>query len=255
MAFPGAYDKGASDRGLSTKLWKDVNIQAVMADPRRGWFVLQDFNRGGLTFGGAVASGGIVDTTATSGTTVLATGTAGEGNILQMNSGATTVTQGENVQFPNRVQIVNGYDTYFEACVKFTGIGTGPETFIGLAAADTTIIASSLNSSTDFVGFYSITDDNVLVFATEDGGTAALETATIHTLVEDTYVKVGFKVAGAGDTAGSVNSFVNNVAIAHAVTPNCPDSTDVYPSLVCQANGTTQPIMETLWFAVAQVPS
>ncbi|GAF70099.1 unnamed protein product, partial [marine sediment metagenome] len=118
MTFPAAYDDGASDRGRSTKLWHGFNTQAMKDDRRRGWFRQVDFTESSNVDTGTLASGGIVDTQSTAGTLVVATGTAGEGPILQIDSGATTADQGMNIQWGIPIQMVAGYDTVFEFCVK-----------------------------------------------------------------------------------------------------------------------------------------
>jgi hypothetical protein len=74
----------------------------------------------------------------------------------------------------------------------------------------------------------------------------ALTTASsIHTFVDDAWVKLGFKVTG----TTKVEFFVNGVLVG-TITANIP-TTELRPSLVCQSGGTTDPIVHIDWLALA----
>jgi hypothetical protein len=98
--------------------------------------------------------------------------------------------------------------------------------------------------SSQAIGFLSVTDDNVILAACKDG--LALTTASsIHTFVDDAWVKLGFKVTG----TTKVEFFVNGVLVG-TITANIP-TTELRPSLVCQSGGTTDPIVHIDWLALA----
>lgn len=237
MAF-GTYDQGSSDRGLSTKLWLGCNPDVIRNDPRHGVFFLEDLN----TLNG---SGNYTLTQATAGTFALDTSV--DDGVGLLDCASSTVTQGGNLQWQGPLVIPEaGKKVAFEVRLKGVDIGTGPEFFAGLSDIDTAIIAGSAMASNEMAGFYSVTDDNVLLFATEDTGTATAASASPHTLVEDTYVKLGFVIDGVSD----VDIYVDGVKAANTNTFDIPEGVPLAPSFVCQSNGTTDPIIHIDWFAV-----
>lgn len=254
ITFPTAFDRKPTstvggDRGLSTKLWQHIQA-SVGADPRRGVLHLEDFH---------TLNGTSNYTRTQSGTAgEIALSTAAEAaniGIASIDSEGTTATNGANVQWQGpAVTPANGVKIAFEVRLKADDIATGPQFFAGLSDTDTGIIASSAIASSDYIGFYSVTGDGVLVFATEDGGTQTLSTATVHTLVDGAtttdgteWVKLGFLVEGTGE----VTMFVNGDVVDHGLTaPDLPQGTVLYPSFVCQSGGTVAPIVHIDWFAV-----
>jgi len=206
-------------------------------DPSYGIYFYDDFTH--------LPTGKYTVTQATTGTFTISPSLAG--GIALADCASSTATQGVNVQLADVfARPIAGTTLYFEAKVKATDIGTGPEFFLGLASADTTIIATSANSSTNHIGWQSVTDDNVLLFSAENSGTGATKAST--TLVEDTWVTLGFKVNGITD----VEHYVDGVkqSTTH-VTANIP-VTGLAPSLVCQSNGTTDPIVQIDYWRVLQ---
>ncbi len=92
-----------------------------------------------------------------------------------------------------------------------------------------------------------MTDDNILLFHSESAGTRS-NTTTPETLVDDTYVKLGFRVEG----TDRVRIFVNGVEFSEKITSNIP-TVAMVPSLVCQSGGTTDPIVHIDWWRCVQL--
>jgi hypothetical protein len=236
------YDSGATstDNGPTGSLWK--HFQARGEDtPRYGFTYHDDFR--------TLATGVYTVTNATAGTFALDT-TVGNDGVGLADCASTTVTQGVQIQGGPAVAPAAGRKIGFEALVKGVDIATGPEFFLGLSIVDTTIIATSANSSTDHVGFESVSDDGVLLFHTEDGGTRVSGATSPHTLVEDTYVKLGFLIEGVA--GNSVTVYVNGVktGVAFTADPDIPDGSILVPSLVCQSDGATDSIVHIDWWRV-----
>lgn len=221
-----------TDRNFSPSLWKDCELDVLRKNP--GWGSV--FERDFLT----LPTGEWTTTQATSGTMAL---TDAQGGQVQLNSGATTDNQGIQAQLGGTngetILAAAGVTIWFEAIFKLTASGTGPQLFMGLAETDTTIIASGAMSGTNYIGFQSVTDNNVILL----NGTKASAAATVATgtLTDATWYKLGFKVTGVTKVEQWLNG--NQLAAAFALaTANIP-IVETRLSLVCQANGTTQPVL------------
>lgn len=237
----GIIDRGSSDRGITLGLFKDIQANLV-DDPRRGFFLFDDMfdlNTGAWT-----------GTQATQGTWALDT-TVGNIGVGLLDCNSTTDNQGMQIQRSGwAVAPSTGRGVIaMEFRCKAADIATGPQFFGGLSIVDTTLIASGANSSTDHVGFESVTDNNIILFQTEDGGTRVSGATSPHTFVDDTYVKLGFRLYG--NTVCDV--FVNGVEVDvdFSATPEIPDGSILVPSFVCQSAGTTDPILHIDWLALA----
>jgi hypothetical protein len=232
---------GEAGRGPSPDVWAGVNL-----DQLRDWFdgflFEDDFTQDHDLTNRYTA------TQATAGTFLI---TDAEGGVADADCNSTTATQGINVQAAStvgeRFRPQADDVLIFEARLKAADIATGPEFFVGLSVIDTTIIAASANSSANHIGFESVTDDNVLLFHSESGGTRS-STTTPHTLVDDTFVKLGFRVKG----TEKIEVFVDGVKFGETIETNIPTELMV-PSLVCQSGGTTDPIVSLDWWRCAQI--
>lgn len=180
-------------------------------------------------------------TQATSGTAAISTTAPG---ALFIDSGATTDNQGVNLQALKAGFLpAANKSLWFEADFSVSA-ATPPVTrlqlFIGLAASDTTIIASGAMSANNRIG-WQILDGGLLAatFTADKAGTGV--TATGTTLVDATRVKLGFRYDGSADT---VVQYVNGVATGTAVaTANIPKAALIYPSVVIQSDATDRPTM------------
>lgn len=232
-------DLKSGDSGPTLALWKDIDAE-VNDDPRRGFVFWDNFVD--------LLTGRWTATQATAGTFAIDT-TVGNTGVALADCNSATATQGINVQaagtnfMPEAGRII-----VFEARVKAADIATGPEFFLGLSVVDTSVIASSANSSADHVGYESVSDDNVLLFHTEDGGTRVSGATSPHTLVDDAWVKLGFKLIGITKCEVWVNGV--EVDVNFSATPDIPDGSILVPTLVCQSGGTTDPIVHVDWIRV-----
>lgn len=230
----------STDRAPSPSLWAGFNLEEYR-NFERGWMFEDDFcldhdltNR-------------YTATQATAGTFLVIDA---EGGVADADCNSTTVTQGINVQAGSTVGemfLPQADDILiFEARVKVTDMATGPEFFLGLSVIDTSIIAASANSSANHIGFESVSDDGILLFHSESAGSRS-STTTPHTLVDGTYVKLGFKVKGTSE----ILVYVNGIKFAETITSNIP-TTEMVPSLVCQSDGATDSILSIDWWRVLQ---
>lgn len=226
---------GVTDGGV----WARCPLLAYYCDPSIGVLLDENFTRYDSTDDYTL-------TQATQGTAAI--DTAAPGTLL-LDSNSTTATQGANLQ-----RLVSAFvpaankDLWFEARVKVVDTYDKAELFIGLAASDTTIIATSAVSTNNHIGFSCVTDDGVLLFDCDKAGTGT--TGTGVTLAEATYVKLGFFYDGTADT---VQAFVNGAAVGSAIATTYIPKVVVYPSFVCQSGGTNDPILHIAGYRVFQL--
>lgn len=230
-------------RGLSRHLWSLApNDQIDSGAIDEGFGFKDEF----LTFDDA--STRWLLTQATSGTAAL--DPAAIGGVLLLDAAAATNHQGAQIQMGGATAACSfiasaASKIYFEARVKIADIGsTTCQMFVGLSEIDTSIIASGANTSTNHVGFEAINTTAMGIHSEKAGSRSS--TASVHTLVDDDYVKLGFLIDG----VTKITPFVNGVAQT-AITTNIP-IVAMTPSFVCQASGTTDPIVHVDWVACYQ---
>jgi hypothetical protein len=219
-----------------TGLWQTCPILEYLHDPSIGVY----YDEGFTSYNAAATTGDWTLTQATSGTATIATAAPGR---LSIDAGATTDNQGVNLQRLKAAFVpAANKSLWYETKVTLTA-STPPVTraqlFIGLAASDTTIIAAGAQSTNNRIG-WQILDGALLVssFTCDKAGTGT--TATGHTFVAATAVRLGFFYDGVADT---VQQYINGVATGSAVaTANIPKAA-IYPSFVVQSDGTDQPIL------------
>ena len=234
-----SYQGANSGRGLSPALWakQPRDLQDLIV----GFGITDDF----LTFDD---ENKWVLTQATAGTVAL--DVAAKGGVLLLDSNSTTNNQGVQVQLGGAAGASSFIPSatskiYYEARIKAADIGsTTCQVFAGLAIVDTSVFASAANSTANHIGYEAINSTAVGIHS-EKAGTRS-STASAHTLVDDTYVKLGFVVDG----LTSVTPFVNGVAKT-AITTNIP-IVALTPSFVCHSSGTTDPILHVDWVSVYQ---
>jgi hypothetical protein len=230
-----------TQRHPSPAVWAGVNLTQVR-DWFDGFIAEDDFT------GDHDLTNKYTLTQATQGTFAL---DDAEGGVALIDCNSTTATQGANVQAAGTVgeAFVPQADDLiiFECRLKAADIATGPEFFAGLCEINTAIIASSAVAAPNFVGFFSVTDDNILLFAAESAASQTA-TSTPETLVDDTYVKLGFRIEG----TDRIRVFVNGVEFSEQVESNIP-TVALVPSFVCQSGGTTDPIVHVDWWRCVQL--
>lgn len=213
-------------------VWFDCPLKEAVLDPAIAVVLDEPFVSYDASTGGEYTL-----TQATAGSAAIATTMPG---VLSIDSGSTTATQGANVQRLKSAFVpASGKSIWAEFRVKFTGVGAlNVETFVGLAASDTTVIASSAVSTNNRIGWSSVTDDGVLLLDCDKAGTGTTAAAT--TIVSDTWFNLGFVYDGDADT---VQQFINGVATGTAIATTYIPKVVVYPTFVCQSGGTDQPVL------------
>lgn len=236
---------GSIRRGLSPNIWAQVPLTEI--------------NNGGLSEGFGLVDDFLsfndespwISTAATAGTATL---DDAKGGVLLLDSASSTDGQGIQIQLGGATAsesfvASSSSKIYFEARVKAVDIGTsGSDTidmFVGLAQADTTVIASGANSTSNHVGFEHVDDDGAVDFHSESADSRSSSTS-VHTLADGTYVKLGFIIDG----TSKVTPYVDGIAKT-AITTNVPTS-EMTLTLVCQSAGTTDPILHVDWVACYQ---
>lgn len=235
------YDPSLST-AYTTGLWKTCPLLEYMHDPSIGVMLDENF----VSYNAAATTGDYTLTTATSGSAAISTTYPG---ALAIDAGAATSTQGCNLQRLKSAFIpAANKSLWAEFRVRMTTTVVS-ELFIGLAASDTSIIATSAMSTNNRIGWTSVTDDGVLLFDADKAGTSLtpIAAATIST---SAWLRLGFYYDGAADT---VQQYVDGVATGAAVaTANIPKAA-IYPSFVCQAAGTGQPVLNVGGYRVFQL--
>lgn len=226
------YTGRNSDKGLSPALWGRIPL-SKMVDPNSGKFVFDDF----LTFGGTVATnvgtyasgggaylsyedtGGSIAQLATSvlGEVKLTTDTTDNDEVWMQPGGAASVLGAISNTAGNDCLLI------FEARVKLSQITSG-NAFVGLseealAAADTITDADAL-ADKDLIGFAQLAADlDAFAFVYRKAGqTAQTKIAVAHTIVADTYVKLGFVYDPLAPAAKRITIYVNGTDIGVYVT-------------------------------------
>ncbi len=237
------YDPTLSS-GYSVNLWKTCPILEYLHDPSIGILLDEQWN----SYNAAATTGDYILTQAgAAGSAAKSTTMQG---VLSIDSGSTTVTQGANVQRAKSMFLpASGKSIWAEFQVKYTGVSNlNVETFIGLSEIDTTIIGSSAVSTSNHIGWQSVTDDGVLLFDAEKA--TAGTTAAATTIVSDTWVKLGFFYDGSADT---LQQYINGVATGSAIATANIAKVALYPSFVCQSGGTDQPVMHLRPYRIFQL--
>lgn len=235
------YDTALSSTYL-TGLWRDCPLLEYMFDPSIGSLLDEQFH----TYDAEATVGDYVLTQAVAGSAAISTTAPG---TLSIDSGSTTATQGANVQRAKSCFIpAADKHIWAEFNVSFTGVGAlNVQAAIGLFEIDTTIIASSAVSTSNGIGWTSVTDDGVLLFNCEKATAAATSAAT--TIVSATKVRLGFKVTG----VTGIQQYIDGVAVGSSVdTANIP-IVRLAPSFVCQTGGTDQPVLHVHGYKIFQL--
>lgn len=241
------YDPTLSTTYSTSTLWANCPLLEYFFDPSIG--ILFDWN--GTSYDATATTGDWVGTAATSGSAAMSTTIPG---CLAIDAGATTDNQGFQIQAKKAGFLpAAGKSLWWEALLHVTA-STPPVTklqfFSGLAASDTTIIAAGAMSTNNRLG-HMILDGGLLVTTFTADKAGAATTKTGPTLVAATDVRLGGYFDGAADT---VQQYVNGATSGTAVaTANIPKAALIYPSVVCQSDGTDQPIVNLKAFRVFQL--
>jgi len=234
---------------FQTGVWANSPILAMAIDPT----VAYDFFEDWMNWKGVA-----VATTAMAGWTVtqvnngdVTTSDTMQGGVMVADTASTTQADGLNIQYTEGTLPfipVAGQDIWYETKLKIVDDVSSVEFFAGLSDADTTIINGSDMTSANHIGFECISSSSLL-FGAEKAGTEATPVAAT-TLVNATFVRLGFHVNGVTD----VTHYVNGVKIGTSIlTANIP-VVGLTPSFVCQAGSDTKdPILYVDWVRCVQV--
>lgn len=208
----------AAGAGPSPLIWDKAPILETILDPTVGVYYFNDYM-------------GEIDVTTADGYVITAVTTGAiapvideDGGVLLIDSaGNATADDGVNVQLTNcMVKPVAGRTIRFEARVKVVDAGDD-QYFIGLAGVDTTLIAAGvLDNVVDKCGFFrfaaSTADRLSTINSRGSGGTVD---ADVSTVVDDTYVKLGFVIDG----LTSITFYQNGVQVGSTtVTSEIPNA-------------------------------
>lgn len=239
------YDASLSTN-YTTGLWRSCPLWEQLFDPSIG--VLWDFNA--TTYDAAATTGDWTLTAATSGTAASATTAPG---ALLIDAGAATSGQGVNLQ-ALKVPVIpaTNKSIWWESDFSITAASppvTRLQLYVGLAASDTTIIASGAQTTNNRFGVQILTGALLVSqFTSDKAGTATTKTGP--TLVDATRIRVGGFYDGAADT---FQPFVNGAASGAAFATANIAKLVMYPSIVVQADGTDRPTMLLRSFRVYQL--
>lgn len=224
--------------------WRDFNVERARIDQTYGRFF-------DLKNDLANATG----TQATAGTgAYIADTVAGGYSVLEVDCNSTTNGQGYQLQWKNAgVYPEEGMVHYAHLRLRFKDIATGPEFYGGLATIDTTLIASDAMSATNWVGFLSLSGGTIKVGV--DDGTEDLSDSAIHTMVDGDTTTDGTEIVDLDlrwEVGTKIEAWVNGVKadLTGIDLANEPDGGFIVPSVVCQTNGTTDPIVHVVDFQV-----
>lgn len=223
-------------------LWRDCPLLEYQHDPSIGTYL----NESWQSYNAAATSGDYVLTQATAGTGAISTAATG---VFELDCNSTTTGQGVQVQRAKSAWLpAAGKDLWAEFPVKVVDTFDKIQLYVGLAEIDTSIIGSGTLSTGNHLGWVVETGGaGVVSFAGAKAAAATTKTGT--TLAEDTYVKLGLKING----VTSVDQYVNDVLINSTIlTANIP-IVAIYPSLVCQTDGTNDPILHARPYRIFQL--
>lgn len=229
-----------------TNLWAGCPLLEYLHDPSIGAMCDERWQ----SFNTVSTTGDWVSTQATAGTAAIDTAAPGR---LVIDAGSSTSGQGMNLQRLKSPFVPAANKSIWAEFRIILTANSPPVTkgqiFVGLAASDTSIIASGSQSTNNRIGWQIETSGNLaLTFTVDKAGTPT--TATGLTLTPATAVRLGFLYDGVADT---VQQYVNGVAQGTPIATTYIPKVVVYPSLVCQSDGTDRPIMYAYPFRVFQL--
>lgn len=229
----------------SELLWKDCPWSDLKDNPGLGITYFDDF----MGEANLVTAEGWVITAVTTGTLGLV---AAEGGALIIDSaGSTTADDGAQAQLLNcRFLPAAGKTIWFEARVKMND--ATDQYFVGLAATDTTLIASGvLDDVSDKCGFFhAVSETDDFISSITARGAADDATSDVAANADGVYTTVGFRITG----LTSVEFYVNGVLVETGVTvANIPNAA-MCLSLCSQIEATGADAEMTVdWIKIAQL--
>lgn len=239
------YDGEYEGRGRTGEIFRLIDIGDILCgNSTRGFGFHNDF-----LSNGDISDWTLTNTTPVGADSTFAAGDAAGGAAL-LSTVTVTAAEGGQIQYGAGEMFLPAAGTTIagEMLVTFTGVANlNIELFFGLAVEDTTVIASSLNSTDNHIGFEAVGDDGVIAVVGEKA-TARGTTAAVHTIVSGTAVRLGFRVNG----VTNIEFYVDRVLVSDTIlTANIP-VVEMTPTLVVQTGGTDAPIATIDWIDVFQ---
>lgn len=225
-------------------LWASCPMLEYLHDPSIGVLLDERFTG----YNAAATTGDYLLTQATQGTGAISAAAPG---VLELDCNSTTQGQGANLQRLKSAFVpAAGKHIWAEFRFKIVDTFDKVQLFVGLAESDTTIIASGAISTGNHIGMYgAAANAGTMVLAGNKA--AAATTKALSAIAEDTYIRFGFYVEG----ITSVTPYINGVALGSSsvlATANIP-IVALYPSFVCQSDGTNDPIMHIAGYRIFQL--
>lgn len=265
--FSTSHPGQNAGRGRSPALWNPCRLDEMRLDNNVGFYWDDDFLGGPQQADSATAAaadimGGYLITGATAGDVVPG---AGDGGLCVLDSDSSTAGQGVTMSLPGAAFApADGNTVFFEARVMAEDLGTtGLQFLLGLTTQTTqpvtgggTAVVNTTNVL-DAVCFTTVKSNDgglaVYTYLDETGETATVSSSAIHTLVDGTYVKLGFRING----VSSIQFFVDGVEkTAFKLTATSSMSIPTLamtPIVVCQSDGTVDPIVYMDWWTIAKM--
>ena len=232
----------------SGSLWKDCPVSDIESTIGRGQFVDERFTYG-------YPSGLYTATQVTAGAIAL---------VASVEGGAIRFTNGTTAGY-GMTQVVGtvgnfllglGKNLWFETRIRGGTMTTDIQLFTGLSTYATAIItggATPALATADYIGFTTVAasagSTSVILALRDASGTAA--TIPVTTLVNDTWVNLGFKVKTMPNGTLRVFIYVNNVEVPYtltsAITAAIPDTNYLALSTVAQSDGATASTLDVAW--------
>ena len=250
--MPNMYSKPPNidrdGRGPSRDLWKNCPREEIMLDSNIGYCYRDDFldlPTGKYTLSDLPSGGGnstSVLSDSIGGSILLSVISTDDLDAFNFQTGSTV---GEFIAIGTDV------NCWFETRLKMTAVATNGM-FVGLSAIDTTLlIADSLISSPDYIGFHSVEHaDGDIVGIAENAGTTTSSTALVDAPTFANTYKLGFHTTG----VSKIEWFVNGKKVVPTTnitaSTSIPDGTLMVPTFAATTVGTTAPILEVDWFEV-----
>lgn len=209
-------------------LWGDCPLINYLLDPSIGVLIDEPF----VSYD---SSNDYTLTQATAGSAAISTTYPG---ALAIDAGDSTNHHGVNLQRLKAAIIpAASADIWAEFRVRI-GTSLAGEFFLGLAASDTTIIATGAMSTNNRIGWTGVAGDGVMQFDCDKAGTGSQTTGV--TLSTSAWKTLGFRYDGTLDT---VQQYIDGVATGSAIATAKIPKAVIYPSFVCQSTGTAQPVL------------
>lgn len=265
-----AHASNASDRGPSPAIWADCPVLTYMVNPQEGFIFFDDFTHSFNLAAGAGAAGqqGVwgyyADNDTEAEAVVQADDAKGELKIIDGGGGADN-----NAMFICLGGGAGGYivlsaDTkkgfWFEARIKAELITDAQNGIFcgfmeeGLLGSDTIIVDGGTLADKDYVGFHRLEGNgdalDVVHNVDSDGGVTL--SADAVTLVADTYVKVGMRLAPGSST---LRFYADGVELSDTVeldADSFPDGEELVFYYGCKAGENADNSASIDWVRISQ---